>query len=599
MLTLWLAAGLAVAQDEGFSADVERFRPALDTRGYAVTESAATLGHLEVGVGLWGNYQENSLVLVDGGLRVPGGATYEDAILRRRSSADLQVAFGLWDTLSLGVSVPVVLWQKGLAPELLLDRSQPAELIGAGLSDARAQLKITALEPGDDLIGLAFVLSGTAPTGQPVSLLGEGGPTGTGLVVLEVSDGSIREKEYAFRASVNGGFRLRDRAVFRDVAIDDEFVYAGAIGVRPIPWVEAGFEVYGAYGGAAVANHALELAPFVVVHPARDITLTAGGAVGLLPGLGTPDFRLFAGGTISPSFDPRVRDRDGDGIVDKNDACPNVPEDFDGFEDEDGCPDYDNDQDRILDRDDACPDDPEDFDGFEDEDGCPEPDNDQDGILDPVDRCPNDPEVFNGYNDEDGCPDALGDRDGDRILDHLDVCPDQPEDYDRFEDEDGCPDVDNDRDGILDVVDACPNDPETVNGFEDDDGCPDDAPKRVQVERERIVITEQIFFDLDRATIRPESFTLLDELAQTLLDHPDILRVRVEGHTDSSGGVRYNERLSQSRAESVVAALVARGVEPQRLEAVGYGLARPIASNDTPEGRALNRRVEFNILERD
>jgi outer membrane protein OmpA-like peptidoglycan-associated protein len=597
-LALLLALGGARAQDV-FSVDVARFRPAIDARGYGVTESASTLGHLEIGVGLWGNHEENSVVLVYEGRRVLGGARYEDAILRRRSTADLQLAVGMFDRVSLGFSAPVVLWQKGLALEHLADRSVGDDLVGAGLSDVRGQLKITALEPGVDPLGLAFLVNASIPTGETVSLLGEGGLTVTPMVVLEVADGSLREKEYAFRAAINAGYRFRRAATFRDLTIGDEVVFAGAIGVRPIPWTEFGFEVHGAYGGPGPAHNPLELAPLVLLHPSRDITLTAGGSIGLLPGLGTPDYRVFVGGTISPSFDPRVRDRDGDGIVDKHDRCPNVPEDFDGFEDDDGCPDYDNDGDGILDRDDACPDDPEDFDGFEDEDGCPDYDNDGDGILDVDDACPNDPETFNGFEDEDGCPDAIGDRDGDGYLDHLDLCPDQPEDFDGFEDEDGCPDVDNDGDGILDVFDKCPNEPETFNGFEDEDGCPDEAPRRVQVERARIIIIEQIFFDLDRATIKAESYALLDELVRTFEEHPDILRVRVEGHTDSTGPVRYNERLSQARAESVVAALVARGVAPERMEAVGYGPHRPIASNSSPDGMALNRRVEFNILERD
>ncbi|MFW5960779.1 MAG: OmpA family protein, partial [Chitinivibrionales bacterium] len=98
-------------------------------------------------------------------------------------------------------------------------------------------------------------------------------------------------------------------------------------------------------------------------------------------------------------------DRDGDGIPDEVDQCPDVPEDVDGFEDDDGCPDFDNDGDGIYDVDDKCPDEPEDFDGFEDDDGCPDPDNDMDGIVDEEDACPNQPETVNGYKDNDGCPD--------------------------------------------------------------------------------------------------------------------------------------------------------------------------------------------------
>jgi outer membrane protein OmpA-like peptidoglycan-associated protein len=102
---------------------------------------------------------------------------------------------------------------------------------------------------------------------------------------------------------------------------------------------------------------------------------------------------------------PSGSDRDGDGIPDSADKCPDDPEDLDGFEDADGCPDPDNDKDGIPDVDDLCPNDPEDRDGFEDEDGCPDPDNDQDRIPDKDDKCPNEPETYNGFEDEDGCPD--------------------------------------------------------------------------------------------------------------------------------------------------------------------------------------------------
>jgi outer membrane protein OmpA-like peptidoglycan-associated protein len=119
------------------------------------------------------------------------------------------------------------------------------------------------------------------------------------------------------------------------------------------------------------------------------------------------DANVFVLG-VHAMFDsaPRVPpDRDHDGIIDRLDACPDAPEDKDGFEDTDGCPDLDNDKDGILDQVDHCPNDPEDKDGFEDTDGCPDPDNDKDGLVDREDLCPNEPETKNGYADEDGCPD--------------------------------------------------------------------------------------------------------------------------------------------------------------------------------------------------
>lgn len=167
------------------------------------------------------------------------------------------------------------------------------------------------------------------------------------------------------------------------------------------------------------------------------------------------------------------QDRDNDGFVDSQDPCPAEAEDFDGFEDDDGCPEFDNDKDGIEDARDRCPMKPEDIDKVDDLDGCPDPDNDRDGILDVDDQCPNEPEDMNGLYDEDGCPDSGSDTDMDGVIDLRDRCPDEPEDRDGFEDVDGCPDEDNDQDSILDLDDKCPDVAEVYNNFEDEDGCPD------------------------------------------------------------------------------------------------------------------------------
>ena len=343
---------------------------------------------------------------------------------------------------------------------------------------------------------------------------------------------------------------------------------------------------------------------------------------------------VHGGFTIAPKFDPLSLDRDKDGIPNKYDQCINIPEDLDGFEDEDGCPEddndedglkddvdqcpdepedfdgfqdsdgcpeLDNDQDRVLDAQDGCPDVPEDFDGWEDLDGCPEEDNDRDGYLDPVDRCPNAAETVNGFEDEDGCPDEkpFVDSDGDGYTDDVDQCPIDPEDFDGFEDEDGCPDLDNDNDGIPDLEDGCPFDPETVNEYQDDDGCPDEAPRKVVIKKTKIEILEKIFFEVNRAVIKSESFDLLNEIARVLDENPQLLKIRIEGHTDSDGSEAYNLKLSQSRASAVMTYLVEQGVQADRLEAVGFGESRPLDTNRTSEGKAANRRVEFVIVEQE
>jgi OOP family OmpA-OmpF porin len=305
-------------------------------------------------------------------------------------------------------------------------------------------------------------------------------------------------------------------------------------------------------------------------------------------------------------------DKDGDGVLDKDDRCPLVY----GPVENQGCPVLDRDGDGIPDDKDRCPDQPEDKDGFEDDDGCPDVDNDNDGLLDGADKCPN----VAGPIQNLGCP--VTDKDGDGIPDDRDKCPNEAEDKDGFQDEDGCPDLDNDQDGVPDDKDKCPLEPGPIDnqgcpdrdrdgdGIVDrEDACPDQfgvkeekgCPKKyslVVVTKERIEIKKQIKFASGSAKIvGAESEKILDEVGQALQDTPTIKRIRIEGHTDSDGSDSANLTLSQNRANSVMSALIKRRVDPARMEAVGYGETKPIASNMTKAGKAENRRTEFNIVE--
>jgi outer membrane protein OmpA-like peptidoglycan-associated protein len=254
----------------------------------------------------------------------------------------------------------------------------------------------------------------------------------------------------------------------------------------------------------------------------------------------------------------------------------------------------DRDGDGILDNDDQCPDDPEDIDGFEDVDGCPELDNDQDGVADLTDRCVNVAEDPDGFQDEDGCPEFDNDFDG--IADLNDQCATNAEDFDAYQDEDGCPETDNDSDGITDLLDKCPNEAEDYDGDEDADGCPEER-KLVKVEDDQIKLNEKVHFKTAKSDILPSSYPLLNEVAEVLVSNPEI-HVRIEGHTDSRGSESYNQNLSEERAASVLQYLLSRGVEASRLTSRGYGESRPIEDNATATGRAANRRVEIHITQR-
>lgn len=183
-------------------------------------------------------------------------------------------------------------------------------------------------------------------------------------------------------------------------------------------------------------------------------------------------------------------------------------------------------------------------------------------------------------------PATSDDRDGDTVRDVEDLCPDVPGSPEL----DGCPDRDGDF--IPDREDRCPDEP----GPAQNDGCPVKGPV-VELETQRLSLKDSIHFDTDKATIKPESAPILDAIAGILRDHPELMRVRVEGHTDDRGAAAYNKDLSFRRARSVVGALVKRGIAAGRLAFEGYGFDRPVADNRTALGRGKNRRVEFTILE--
>ncbi len=218
------------------------------------------------------------------------------------------------------------------------------------------------------------------------------------------------------------------------------------------------------------------------------------------------------------------------------------------------------------------------------------PDRDGDSVADEQDVCPDVSGDATAAAPRRGCP---ADRDGDSIVDVDDRCPDEKgvatADLERF----GCP-LDTDGDHFADAVDACPNEKGDANEDPKKNGC----PTSVRVEGTQIVILQEVNFATGIDVIRPDSFPLLEQVAAVLKQHPEIARVAVDGHTDNAGLEKANITLSQKRAVAVATWLVDHGIDARRLEARGFGPRRPIASNNTPAGKAKNRRVEFQILKR-
>jgi outer membrane protein OmpA-like peptidoglycan-associated protein len=213
-------------------------------------------------------------------------------------------------------------------------------------------------------------------------------------------------------------------------------------------------------------------------------------------------------------------------------------------------------------------------------DGCPIGDKDGDGFKDDVDKCIDEPGVA-----PDGCP--IPDTDGDGFKDDVDKCIDEPGVA-----PDGCPIRDTDGDGIMDPDDQCVKEPETKNNYLDTDGCPDEVPKEVE---KFTGVIQGIFFDTNKAAIKPASRTTLDGAVEVLKKF-DSVRVEISGHTDSSGKYDHNVDLSGRRAEAVKKYLTDAGIDAGRIETRGAGPDEPIADNKTKAGKAKNRRIEFKLL---
>lgn len=465
-LLLWVSGAHA-------QVDAERFEPAATHDGFVTAESSAvrdTDDRFEFGAYL--NYQRNPLVITD------ANGDIARTLVAGRAGLDLVGSATLVGPLSLGVALPVHFAQTG-----------DADPNGGGLGDLRLVPKVRLLDDRSGF-GLALAVEVRAPTAT-ADFTGAGGFSAFPKII---ADHLFRS---GFRFGVNAGVLLRETQTLGNLQAGSEFAYAAALGYRiggMTGRTEVGVELVGAVGLKETDREHLPLEGFLYGRHAvsREWQIIGGPSVGLLAGYGVPTVRGFVGVRYAPTS----HDRDGDGIGDSHDLCPDVPEDRDGHEDADGCPEED-------------------------------PDRDQDGVPD--------------------------------------------------------------RD------DLCPNEPETINGFQDEDGCPDSGKPAVIYEDGEFQVLEPVQFEHGSAQVKPESRSTLNQVALLIKANPELKRVRIEGHTDKTGPDSVNERLSLSRAQEVRRYLIGRGVAPQRLEAVGRGSSRPLSHEDTPQGHAKNRRVEFVV----
>ena len=475
-----LSAGLVfVASTAWAQVDAERFKPAVTYDGWVNAEGSSVRDPSDPWeLGAYLNYGINPLVSVNDDNEVV------DQFVGGRLGLDLLASVTLADPFALGVGLPLFILQSG-----------DGDPSFAGLGDLRIVPKLRILDDRDS-IGLALLAEVRVPTHA-------GDFSGGARNVVFIPKVALDHRFMGgVRIGFNVGAAIRENTTFVNVVAGDELAYAAAIGYRfgdslrdgVTGSTEIGAELNGGLGLNETDNEEAPLEAFLYIRHDIDEEweIQAGPGFGIIPGYGVPIFRVFAG----VRYRPTAHDADNDGIADDEDECPDVPEDLDRQEDDDGCPEED---------------------------------------------------------------------------------------------------PDTDKDGVPDSQDDCPEAKETINGVEDEDGCPDSGDPRVVYEDGEFKILDRVEFETGSAEIRKDSHSLLDQVALTVKANPQVKTVRVEGHTDSAGDEKMNQRLSQARAESVRRYLIDKGVAPNRLKAQGYGESKPLEDGDSDEAMARNRRVEFVV----
>ncbi len=515
MIGLVLFGWTAALAQQAPTVDAQNYRPTLDGRALLWTDDAAVGAGAGVGFSL--GYARNPLKyeIVETG---ETGSAVGDLL-----QLDLLGTYS-WRFLRAGLDLPIV-------PASTGDLS----LGGGGLGDVAFELKAMALDPEARPLGLAAGLRVTAPTttgSVPVGAQGAG--VGGQLIASHVS-GPVT-------LAMNLGYDSLPSTSLDSYTMDDQITARLGTGLGVSDALAFSIEVVGKTTPSAAlldpSNSPLEMLIGAHTRLSDDLVLRLGGGAGLTSGIGAPAARLVAQLSWSRSAEG---DADLDGLLDSVDRCPDQPEDADGFEDADGCPEAGTPV-QIVMRDPYT------------------------GLVEGITVTVRD-EL--GAESTGGASFLTSLEPGSYALEA------QAEGYhpldDAFTVEMGVP---------VQVVKVL---------------SPIVEPARITVTDERIKIAEKIYFETGSDRIRPESFDLLDAIAQTLAAHPELQKVRIEGHTDNRGDADYNLALSQRRAAAVLIELVQRGVSADRLASGGKGEGEPIDPRDEEPAWEVNRRVEFLI----
>jgi outer membrane protein OmpA-like peptidoglycan-associated protein len=577
LLTASPASAQVTGENRGFA--LNRFDPSERGSEWFVLDTLDLRGKARPALGAVFDWGYKPLVIYD------AAGNEQTSVVEHQMFLHVGGSLVLADRFRVGLNLPLGIYQTGDDGVSNGIRYKAPE---SALGDLRVSGDVRLLGKYGDAFNSAVGVALYFPTGDRDAFTSDGN---TRFQPRAMVSGDIGM--FAYGAKV--GFNYRPLTEdFGGKHIGSELVAALSAGVRVAnKKLLVGPELYGNWittPGSFAVKRTSPIEGLIGAHyTAGDFRVGAGLGTGLSRGWGTPEVRTLLSFEWAPAV---VEDTDGDGILDTDDACPTVRGIRTNDPKTNGCPPpppppapSDRDGDGVLDNEDACVDVP----GVRTNDpktnGCPS-DRDHDGVYDQVDACPDVPGVKTDDPKTNGCP---PDKDLDGIPDSEDACPDVPGVKTDDPKTNGCP-PDRDKDSILDPDDACPDQPGPKDPDPKKNGCP-----AARIEAGQIKIIQQVKFKTGSAEILKESDDILNAVTQILKDHPEIKKIRVEGHTDNKGTAAYNKDLSKRRAASVAKWLVDHGVEKPRISSQGFGLERPIDSNTTDEGRQNNRRVEFHI----
>ncbi|MCB9763641.1 MAG: OmpA family protein [Alphaproteobacteria bacterium] len=613
-----LAAGVsapAQAQDAGQAINAQRFRPVTDGQRFFTLDDTTVGPAFTAGGSLMMNYAHDPFIYryTDGREDFP--------ILSNVATADL-VGWVNLPRVRVGVDLPLHLASTGYAVDGF-------RLVG----DARVMGVGEIIERQGEGLGVAARAFWDVPTGNEAAWLGEAHTVvGAGAVgsyqwrgLLAVADLGLRSGTgQVFPDELTLGPRL-DWGMGANYAITDA--------------IDASLELDGELilGGGTIGSRPAEALAGVRLRPYQDLIVHAGVGGGISRGVGAPDVRAVLGVSWNPREDggsalytaapvSTAPDRDGDGVSDENDLCPDQPEDLNGVDDQDGCPEGNLTPTRVLVLDaagDQISPSRLEFVSGPDTGSYTLGDGELVRSLEPgAYKVSVSADGYTGETFQLEVPQArihehsvrldklvapgslrvmVRDTDGRPLTATLRLLG---EDGQRIPgSDDGLTELSLPP-GAYSILISAPDHRSLEKAVELEEGGSASVDvvlegARVKIEGDRVVILDKVFFELDSDVIKKESFSLLDEVVETLMNHPELVLVEVQGHTDDQGRDAYNDGLSQRRAEAVRRYLVQSGIDPARLQAKGYGERAPLMPGTSEDARAANRRVEFHILSRE